>query len=61
MSEDCVRKKLEQFLTDDEEIELWLNQPHLLLSNMSPSDFIRAGRDDDVLRLIDLVFDKSVF
>jgi len=60
MSDDCVRKKLEQFLSKDE-IREWLDQPHLLLSNQSPSDFIRAGRDDDVLRLIDLVFDKNVF
>jgi len=60
MSDDCIREKLAHFLTD-EEIRIWLEQPHFLLSNMSPSDFIRAGRDDDVLRLVDLVFDKNVF
>ncbi len=60
LSSGPIRKKLEQFLSD-EEIREWLEQPHFLLSNSSPSDFIRAGRDNDVLRLIDLVFDKNVF
>ena len=61
MSDDCVKKKLEQLSLSDDEIRAWLEHPHLLLSNQSPRDFIRAGRDDDVLRLIDLVFDKNVF
>ena len=55
-----IKKKLSRYYSE-EEIEIWLEQPHFLLSNMSPSDFIRAGRDDDVLRLVDLVFDKNVF
>jgi hypothetical protein len=60
MSDDCVKEKLAQFLSEDE-IRIWLEQPHFLLSNSTPGDFIRAGRDDDVLRLVDLVFNKDVF
>jgi hypothetical protein len=60
MSADCVKEKLAQFLSEDE-IRIWLEQPHFLLSNSTPGDFISAGRDDDVLRLVDLVFDKNVF
>ena len=60
MCDDCVKEKLAQFLSEDE-IRIWLEQPHFLLSNSTPGDFIRAGRDDDVLRLVDLVFNKDVF
>ena len=47
-----VRDELAEFYTPDE-AELWLDSPHKLLGGDKPRDRILAGREGDVLALID--------
>jgi len=50
-----IKKKLSKYYSE-EEIEIWLEQPHNLLRNQSPLNLIQAGRATEVLNLVNEVF-----